>query len=163
MPRHQWPEARSYLKQRMIPQPGLVCLLKSTTSELLAQLQSVFPTLTVSTSKVELRIVKADAPAIERHAPMSFGSPNNSTLIGSLSSQNFVIGQSIDLMRVTWMAARICTRHSPVKSRLTHLPPKWVLAASLAISRRNIKGRPFWSRVLSVRLEPPPERNALNG
>jgi hypothetical protein len=31
------------------------------------------------------------------------------------------------------------------------------------VTRRNIKGRPFWSRVLSVRLKPTTERNALHG
>jgi hypothetical protein len=31
------------------------------------------------------------------------------------------------------------------------------------VIRRNIKGRPFWSRVLSVWLEPTTERSALNG
>jgi len=40
------------------------------------------------------------------------------------------------------------------------LPPRFVfigragLVPTCPISRRNIKGRPFWSRVLSVRLNP---------
>src|SRR5580704_16300014 len=36
----------------------------------------------------------------------------------------------------------------------TRLPDKWVPVPKLPVIRRNIKGRPFWSRVLSVRLEP---------
>jgi hypothetical protein len=30
-----------------------------------------------------------------------------------------------------------------------------------AVTRRNIKGRPFWSRVLSVRLDPPRKEHPL--
>ena len=42
-------------------------------------------------------------------------------------------------------------------------PPSPSFFVSMRSKGRNIKGRPFWSRVLSVRLEPPTERNALDG
>jgi len=37
---------------------------------------------------------------------------------------------------------------------LTHLSDKWVLETTCPVIRRNIKGRPFWSRFLSVRSNP---------
>jgi hypothetical protein len=47
------------------------------------------------------------------------------------------------------------------KKNATH-GPEAVPGRYLSVSRRNIKGRPFWSRVW-VLASIPTERNALNG